>query len=108
MDISGNFTEDEIYNMMKDLPDFLNFPFPTHWYEKYNIKLLRPKNSKEALEEDHAYKCMYAQKDLPPIFIKEPEKSKYPEVKIPEPDTLILEEKPFNPNDTKLEGLIVS
>lgn len=108
MDLSGNYTEDEIYNMMKDLPDFLNFPFPKHWYAKYNIPLLRPKNFKEALEEDYAFKCMARPSDLPPKIIREPiDGGRFPDVKIPEPEKLITEYKEFDPKETKLVGLLV-
>ena len=108
MDLSGNLTEDEIYNMMKDLPDFLNFPFPKHWYEKYNIPLLKPKNPKEAMEDDHAFKCMVASHSLPPIIIREPiDGGRFPDVKIPEPIITLVETKEFDPKDTQLVGLLV-
>jgi len=98
--------EDELYNQMKDLPDFLNYPFPKHWYKKYNIPLLGPENMKQTLENNYAYKCMVAPKDLPPLIIRKPiDNGRFPDVKIPEPDVLIVEEKPFDPETTNLVGL---
>lgn len=112
MDLSANvveqplMTEDEIYNSMKDLPDFLNYPFPKHWYTKYNIPLLKPLNTKQALEENHAYKMMYAEKQLPPIFIKNPKPCEWLDnIKVPDPDIAEVKVKEFDPNDTALENL---
>lgn len=29
--------EEELYNTLKDLPDFDRLPLPEHWYKKFNI-----------------------------------------------------------------------
>jgi hypothetical protein len=30
-------TDEELYEILKDLPDFDRLPLPKHWYEKFNI-----------------------------------------------------------------------
>ena len=36
------FTDEELYEELKNLPDFKNFPLPTHWYSKFNIPKPEP------------------------------------------------------------------
>lgn len=42
-------TDEEIYNMLKDLPDFDRFPLPKYFYEKFNIPLPKILSIREAL-----------------------------------------------------------
>lgn len=32
------FTDEELYETLKDMPDFQKFPLPEHWYKKFNIE----------------------------------------------------------------------
>lgn len=66
--------EDQLYNQLKDLPDFLNYPLPARWFKKYNIAPLEPTNVKDYIHSNYAFKCMFAPKDLNPIIINEPQR----------------------------------
>jgi len=37
------FTDEELYEAIKDMPDFQKFPLPEHWYKKFNIEKPLPK-----------------------------------------------------------------
>lgn len=43
-------TDEEIYNQLKDLPDFDRFPLPKYFYEKFNIPLPKIQSVMEALK----------------------------------------------------------
>lgn len=66
--------EDRLYDQMKELPDFKYYPIPMHWYKKYNIPLPTITNTKEFLESNHTFNCMFAPKDLPAIIIDGPQR----------------------------------
>ena len=66
--------EDELYNELKQLPDFDRFPLPTHWYKKYNIPFPNPFNTKEFIQSDYTFKMMFSPKELDPIILNEPQK----------------------------------
>ncbi len=36
-DTHNSRSDEELYNMLKDLPDFDRLPLPSHWYTKFNI-----------------------------------------------------------------------
>lgn len=65
--------EDQLYHLMKDLPDFLSYPLPARWFKKYNIAPLEPTNVKDYIHSNYAFKCMFAPKDLDPIIIDKPQ-----------------------------------
>lgn len=65
--------EDELYNMMKDLPDFNCLPIPSHWYKKYNLPPRDPITPKEFIESNYTMMRAVEQKDLPPLIIDEPQ-----------------------------------
>ena len=94
--------EDELYNQMKDLPDFLNYPIPERWYKKYNIKPLAPLNAKQFLESNHTFTCMFAPKDLTPIVIDEPQRDlsgNVIQIKMVQPEPVQVETyvRPYDP-----------
>ena len=66
--------EDQLYALLKDLPDFLNYPLPARWFKKYNIAPLEPTNVRDYIHSNYTFKCMYAPKDLPPIIINQPQR----------------------------------
>ena len=43
-------TDEEIYNQLKDLPDFDRFPLPKYFYEKFNIPPPKILSLSEALK----------------------------------------------------------
>jgi hypothetical protein len=36
------FSDEELYEELKNLPDFKHLPLPNHWYQKFNIPAPRP------------------------------------------------------------------
>ena len=66
------YTDEELYAMMKDLPDFRCFPIPVSWFKKFNIPPLEVINPRKFLESEYTLKCSLEEKDLPPLIIKEP------------------------------------
>ena len=95
--------EDQLYNLLKDLPDFLNYPLPARWFKKYNIPPIEPTNVRDYIHSNHAFKMMFAPKDLPPIIIDKPQTDLSGNVKFvkmiePEPIEVEVVSKPYEPN----------
>jgi hypothetical protein len=67
-------SEDELYNMMKDMEDFDSMPIPSAWFKKYNIPLREAVAPKEFIESNYTLKRSIEIKDLPPIIIDEPQR----------------------------------
>jgi len=65
--------EDALYEQLRQLPDFDCFPLPANWFKKYNIPPVSQPTTREYLESQYTVKCAVAPKDLPPIFINEPQ-----------------------------------
>jgi hypothetical protein len=42
MPVPSSEKEDELYNALKDLPDFDRLPLPESWYKKYNLRRPEP------------------------------------------------------------------
>ena len=92
--------EDQLYHLMKDLPDFLSYPLPARWFKKYNIAPLEPTNVKDYIHSNYAYKCMFAPKDLDPIIIDKPQTDLSGNIKLvkmvePEPIEVEVVSKPY-------------
>lgn len=99
--------EDELYNMMKDLPDFRCFPIPARWFKKYNIPPIEAGNPKEFLDSAYTLKMSYAPKDLSPIIINEPQKDASGNVKFvkmaePEHIDVKVVSRPYDPDAAPL------
>ena len=71
-DETKSYTDEELYNMMKGLPDFRSFPIPVSWFKKFNIPPLEVINPREFIKSEYTVKCALEEKDLPPLIIKEP------------------------------------
>lgn len=67
--------EDKLFEEMSKLPDFDCYPLPAHWYKKYNIKPVSQPSTREFIESNYAVKRAIEMKDLPPIFIDEPQQN---------------------------------
>jgi hypothetical protein len=68
-------TDEELYNAMKDLPDFDCMPIPSSWFKKFNIPLREAVAPKEFIESNYTLKRSVEIKDLPPIIIDEPQRN---------------------------------
>jgi hypothetical protein len=101
--------EDQLYNLMKDLPDFLNYPLPARWFKKYNIPPIEPTSISDYIHNNHAYKMMFAPKDLPAIIIDKPQTDLSGNIKLVkmvevEPVQVEVVSKPYEPeNKSKIE-----
>jgi hypothetical protein len=49
VDPTKEYTEEEMIELIKQLPDGMRFPLPLSWYEKYNISRPEPMSFNEAL-----------------------------------------------------------
>lgn len=88
--------EVELLYALKQLPDFECFPIPASWYEKYKIAPRSAMNPREFMESNYAMKKAVEEKDLPPLFIDEPQRGG--ELKeFPEPEVIPVEvrSRPF-------------
>lgn len=74
MNLKAEQAEDELYQMLKDLPDFRSLPLPNRWFKKYNIPPIEPTNVRDYIHSNYAFKCMFAPKELDPIIISEPQR----------------------------------
>ena len=107
------YTEDELYNLIKDIPDLQLLPLPQHWYNKYNIPFPAPDTVKESLENNYAFQKR--EYNLPPLIINEPQRDLSGNViTIPlQPedcfkDCIEVVTKPFDPKNTNLVGLQIT
>jgi hypothetical protein len=51
------YTDEELFNYLKELPEFGNLALPESWYKKFNIPLLKPDNFKEVVESNYVLKA---------------------------------------------------
>jgi hypothetical protein len=105
--------EDQLYNNMKSLPDFRNFPLPTRWFKKYGIPPIEAGTTKEYLESGYTTKIMFAPKDLPPIILKEPQRDVSGNVKFvkfveEEPIEIKVISRPYDPDAQPLDISTIS
>jgi hypothetical protein len=67
IDESREYTEEEMVDMIKRLPDGIRFPLPDSWYEKYNIERPQPMSFTEALH--NSFRVMFTDA---PIEVRQP------------------------------------
>ena len=76
MDLSGNvyngLSEDDLYEILKQQPDFDCLPLPARWFKKYNIPPREATGFSEFVNSRYTQRCAIAPKDLPPLIFKEP------------------------------------
>jgi len=66
-------TDEEMYNLMKDLPDFECYPLPSHWYEKFGIPPRKTVSVREFVESEYTLKMALKPKMMTAILINEPQ-----------------------------------
>lgn len=66
--------ERDLYEALKNLPDFECFPLPSSWFKKFDIPPRGVVNPREFMESNYTMKMAIAPKDLPPLIINEPQK----------------------------------
>lgn len=67
-------SDDEMYNAMKDMPDFECMPIPAEWFKKYHIPIREAVAPKEFIESNYTIARAVEVKDLPPIIIDDPQR----------------------------------
>jgi len=65
-----SMTDEEIYNALKQMPDFDRFPLPAYWYDKFNIPKPTIPSFQEALNLH--YKTQNAPGDGRPVELRKP------------------------------------
>ena len=88
------YTDEELFDYLKELPEFQNLALPQSWYKKFNIPLLKPDNFKEVVESNYALKASLNTGGF--VEIPTPKDYVFPELKaedIPlEVETKVLED----------------
>jgi len=101
-----------LFNELKDMKDFDLFPLPKSWYTKFNIKPALPESVKESRENNYAFQRR--EYNLSPILIDEPQRDLSGNIILTElqpndelEKSVELIQKPFNPKDTNLTGIVM-
>ena len=99
----------ELLQQLKNCPDFECLPLPHAWYKKFNIPMNYPETVAESKSHNYNSKCKFY--NLPPIIVDEPQKDKDGKVILasvapPEDFPIEVVQKPFDPNNTNLVGLM--
>lgn len=97
IDLSSNtingLTEDELFEIIKNQPDFDCLPLPARWFKKYNIPPREANDFSSFIKSNYTMRCSVAPKDLPALVIKEPIKDLSGNVRLV--DALPVEELPI-------------
>jgi hypothetical protein len=89
--------EDDLYNKMKQSPEWEVLPKPFRWYKKYGIPEPKPLSTAEILKSDYHNKVKLIPSTLPPIIYEKPQRDGYtwPLQEVKDELTFTLHEKPF-------------
>lgn len=68
-------TDEEMYAMMKDMPDFECMPIPQSWFKKFHIPPRNPVPVREYIHSNYAVVMAQKRKDLPLLSIDEPQQN---------------------------------
>jgi hypothetical protein len=68
----GGYTEDELFEVISNQPDFDCLPLPARWFKKYNIPPREATDFSSFVSSRYTQRCSLAPKDLPALIIKEP------------------------------------
>ncbi len=91
-----NIDEDALYEQLRQLPDFECLPLPARWFKKYNLKPVSQPTTQEFIESGYTVRRSVEMKDLPPIFINEPQQNgKLAKVHPPEDIKVEVVSRPF-------------
>jgi len=86
MELSNNlimgYTEDQLYEVIKNQPDFDCLPLPARWFKKYNIPPVETVDFGTFAKSRYTARCSIAPKDLPAEVRKQPIKDLSGNVKL--------------------------
>jgi hypothetical protein len=93
--------EKALLEELKKLPDFECYVLPARWYKKYGLTPPRAIAPREFIESNYTMKCAIAPKDLPAIYIREPQQGgKLVEPAPPEIVPIEVRSRPYTLTDT--------
>lgn len=94
--------EDELFELVKNSPEFDRLPLPSRWFKKYNIPPREAVDTRTFIESGYTLKRQLEEKDLPPIFIDEPQQNgKLVEVPQEDPIKIEVVNRPFDWDSNK-------
>ena len=86
---------------LKKLPDFECYVLPAKWYKEFGLTPPAPVNPREFMETNYTMKCAVAPKDLPTIYIREPQQNgKLVEPAPPEVVPVEVRSRPYTLTET--------
>lgn len=62
-----------LYEEMKDIADFENYPIPESWYREFNIKRKPADSVSEFIKSGYTTEIAFEPKNLPPLIINVPQ-----------------------------------
>jgi hypothetical protein len=88
--------EKQMLEELKKLPDFNCFVLPARWYKTFGLTPPGPIGPREFIESNYTMQCAVAPKDLPAIYIREPQQNgKLVEMAPPEKIDIEVRNRPF-------------
>lgn len=91
-------TDDELFAMMKESPEFDFLPKPATWYKKYGLEPVKPRNFKEYLDDD-AYFESRAKYVSEKVIFKGPQPGGVRPVPPPEVIPVEITQRPVAPSE---------
>lgn len=93
--------EKQLLEELRKLPDFECYVLPANWYKKYGLTPPGPVAPREFMESNYTMKCAVAPKDLPTVYIREPQKNgKLVEMAPPEIVPVEVKSRPYTLTET--------
>jgi hypothetical protein len=65
----------QLYEEMRQLSDFANYPIPESWYKDFNIQRNPVASVEEFLKSGYTEKIAFQPKNLPPLIINVPQQN---------------------------------
>ena len=88
--------EKQMLEELRKLPDFECFVLPKRWYKEFGLTPPGPIGPREFIDSNYTMKCAVAPKDLPAIYIREPQQNgKLVEMAPPEKIDVEVRNRPF-------------
>ena len=107
MKVAEPKSDEQIFTILKDLPDFNRFPLPKTWYEKFNIPPPKIPTLREALKSHYETQLAFLNSpDVPEVEVRPPaEGGVRPILEVETPEMKIIPGKTLK--DIDLSGNII-
>ena len=94
--MATTLSDEEIYAMLKELPDFDCYPIPKVWFEKFGIPPRKLETVRDFINSGYTMEKAVEKKDLPPIIINKPQQDgKLVTFIVEEPPKVEVVSRPF-------------